>query len=135
MSQELTRAYKWVKKQWPGLAVRQHQPRNKGWPDFVLVDKYVIFAEVKWLDGYDQMPKPAPMQLHWLNQLHAHGALGIILCAYDDIGHKLGMTDEEGWVAFTGPFTREVNNGNWFWAGKDLKELAIKSIYWHEDKT
>lgn len=133
MSQELTRAYARVKREWPGLAVRQHQPRNKGWPDFVLVDKYVIFAEVKWLDRRDQLPEPAPMQFHWMNQLHAHGALGLILCAHDKEGHDLGMTDQQGWVAWQGPFARAVGQHPW-WAGKHLRELAIKSIYWHEDK-
>lgn len=133
MSQELTRAYGWVTKQWPGLAVRQHIPRKKGWPDFVLVDRYVIFAEVKWLDLPDQMPEPAPMQLHWLNQLDANGALALVLCAHDDVGHTLGLQDQKGWLAFKPPFGRDVGRIPW-WSGRHLSELAIKSIYWHQQK-
>jgi len=119
MSEELTRAYARIKRQWPGLAIRQHQPRIKGWPDFILIGGRVIFAEVKWLSKNTQVPCLAPMQSHWLNLLHKNGAHAFLLGCWVN-----------GWIAWSAPFERVVFNVGVFpstdpwWVGKSLVNLS-----------
>lgn len=127
MSHELTIAYSRVKKQWPGLIVRQHQPRIKGWPDFILLNGKVTFAEVKWLEDARIMPILQPMQRHWLNLLHANGAGAVLLVAHP-----------ESWSCWRAPFLRAfagkrgrdhtyIPFAPW-WTGDHLEGLSIKIL-------
>lgn len=123
MSREISVAYARLRKQWPGLVVRQHQPRNKGWPDFVLIDECVAFVEVKWFIDYEQCPYVEPAQWAWLNKLAQHGALGLVLCGYDKQGSWFGLERCPGWVAWRAPLIREFTK-------RRVDRLAFPEPYW-----
>jgi len=120
MSRELDIAYPRIKRQWPGLVIRQHQPRIKGWPDFILIDGEVIFAEVKWIKNVGQRPVLDPTQAHWLNELKRNGAITYLL-----VGHQ------DGWLAWDRDFQRftkalaDSDLPNPEWSGINLSQLSV----------
>jgi len=124
MSRELDIAYPRIKRQWPGLVIRQHQPRIKGWPDFILIDGEVIFAEVKWIKNVGHRPVLDPTQAHWLEELRRNGAIACLL-----VGHP------DGWVAWQQDFQRftkafndtDLPNANW--SGKMLAEFSTHILW------
>ena len=85
---ELARAYPRLKREWPGLVMRQQGLRTAGLPDFILVWRgSVIFAEVKW-EGH----RLEALQAYKLDELTAHGALTVELIA-----------GEAGWACWGPP--------------------------------
>lgn len=139
MSRELTTAYVRIRKQWPGIAIRQHQPRNKGWPDFVFIHGHVTFVEVKWFIDPTQVPVLEPTQHHWLNRLASYGATGLLLAGHGKHGHVLGCKGN-GWLAWRAPlpksfvWTRSIISGarlatpHPWWFGEHLSELSNKLV-------
>lgn len=125
MSRELSVAYARIKREWPGLVIRQHQPRTVGWPDFILVHQgMVIFTEVKWIEKPTRLE---PMQASWLIKLQEHGAISMVLGCY-----------QEGWVAWRDHFYRlatpgllEVESGKDWWRGPHLTGLASRLALAH----
>lgn len=121
---EVKHAYARLKREWPGLALRQHQPRSRGVQDFTLIyEGTVIFAEVKWLD----VDKPATLtrkQAQHLDVLRAAGASACVL-AWDDT-HKL-------WVIWRGPFMhlteQSLNPGHGLpWGSFDSLRLSHHDV-------